>query len=210
MSSSKTNKKNTTGFTLIELLVVISVIGFLASVVLVSINSARVKARNAKRIADIKQIAQGLALFYDKCGTYPALPPATFSINLDNTKSLYSGTTVRCNADDQVFGSNGVLPNGGIGAVHTAGAGETLFLPVFPRVPTPVDDGSLTTGNKCSETNSQTGVKWGQYSYTSFAPGDPDHFWLYFCISDTTGDYQAGRYVLNSDGIIKYAGNLFP
>ena len=37
------------GFTLIELLVVISIIGLLASGVLASLNSARMKARDAKK-----------------------------------------------------------------------------------------------------------------------------------------------------------------
>lgn len=39
------------GFTLIELLVVISIIGLLASVVLSSLNSAWVNARDTQRIA---------------------------------------------------------------------------------------------------------------------------------------------------------------
>ena len=58
-------KKNNKGFTLIELLVVIAIIGILSSVVLASLNSARTKARDARRIADIKQIQLALELFYD-------------------------------------------------------------------------------------------------------------------------------------------------
>ncbi len=60
------------GFTLIELLVVIAIIGILSSVVLVSLNSARVKARDAKRISDVGSIQQALALYYDSHGNYPA------------------------------------------------------------------------------------------------------------------------------------------
>jgi len=59
------------GFTLIELLVVIAIIGLLSSVVLASLNSARVKARDAKRISDLSQMRIALELYYDANGTYP-------------------------------------------------------------------------------------------------------------------------------------------
>lgn len=61
----------TKGFTLIELLVVISIIGLLSSIVFASLNSARIKARDARRIADIKQIQMALDLYYDQNNTYP-------------------------------------------------------------------------------------------------------------------------------------------
>lgn len=49
--------RSSRGFTLIELLVVIAIIGMLSSVVLASLNSARSKSRDSRRLEDLKQIA---------------------------------------------------------------------------------------------------------------------------------------------------------
>ena len=67
------NKKAKSGFTLIELLVVIAIIGVLATIVLASLNTARVKSRDARRITDLKQIQIALEIYYDGKGVenYP-------------------------------------------------------------------------------------------------------------------------------------------
>lgn len=59
------------GFTLIELLVVIAIIGVLSSVVLASLNTARMKARDARRLAEIQQLQLALDLYYDEHEYYP-------------------------------------------------------------------------------------------------------------------------------------------
>src|SRR3989338_10416587 len=60
------------GFTLIELLVVISIISLLSSVVLSSLNSARVKASDARHISSLKQLQTALSFYYDQFGSYPS------------------------------------------------------------------------------------------------------------------------------------------
>lgn len=79
------------GFTLIELLVVISIIGLLSSVVLVSVNSARAKARDAKRLSDLKQYQLALEFYYDRYSKYPDTHSDT---GWGNDRSDYDGDTL--------------------------------------------------------------------------------------------------------------------
>ena len=65
-------KSNTKGFTLIELLVVVAIIGILATIVLSSLSDARVRARDAKRLTDMKAIYNALVMYELDHGFVPA------------------------------------------------------------------------------------------------------------------------------------------
>lgn len=66
------------GFTLIELLVVIAIIGILASVVLASLNSARVKARNAAHVSQLREYQKSFEMYFANHGVYPPQGAATW------------------------------------------------------------------------------------------------------------------------------------
>jgi prepilin-type N-terminal cleavage/methylation domain-containing protein len=101
-------KSNQQGFTLIELLVVVAIISLLSSVVLASLNGARAKARDARRIADIHQMRLALELYFDSNNNYPG--EAGWC---DSSKNV---TAVDCVGD-----GGGSWPLGGIVDVENQG-----------------------------------------------------------------------------------------
>jgi general secretion pathway protein G len=102
-----------TGFTLIELLVVIAIIGLLAVLAVVSLNNARQKSRDAKRVSDVKQVQTALELYFADQNGYPV-----------------EGIAVTL----------GVSPNDCLdedGFVDTCDAGGTTYSGVVPANPAP-------------------------------------------------------------------------
>ncbi len=95
------NKK---GFTLIEILTTVAILAILSAVVLSSLNNARIRGRDLKRVADIKQIQQALENYFDACYSYPSdlsafngtdckgnkLIPSVPKDPLDKTDYIYS------------------------------------------------------------------------------------------------------------------------
>ena len=97
------SKKNTSGgFTLIELLVVVAIMGLLASIVLVNINSARTKTRDVLRKVGLRQLQSSLEAYYSTNGGYPSTDPDNLS---------YTGVWYSSEVGDEA-GPNGPDNNG--------------------------------------------------------------------------------------------------
>lgn len=109
-------KNNKKGFTLIELLVVVAIIGLLSTLAIVALNSARAKARDSKRVADIKQLITALELHFADQNAYPV---AATALTLGD-------------ADNKALCSNGW--NTGAGACT-----GTTYMGLVPSAPTPPD-----------------------------------------------------------------------
>lgn len=68
----KTNARGfLTGFTIIELLVVVAIIGLLSSIISFAVGQSRLRARDTKRVTDMKQIKSGLDLYFTSGSGYP-------------------------------------------------------------------------------------------------------------------------------------------
>lgn len=77
-------------FTLVELLVIIFIIGLLASIVIVSVRSARTKGRDARRRVDLETMRTAMEFYKDKTGTYKlAKSDGTFASRLSYPSSSW-------------------------------------------------------------------------------------------------------------------------
>jgi|SRR3989338_8236138 len=118
--------KQERGFTLIELLVVIAIIGILSSVVLASLNSARLKARDVRKQADFKQISTVLAFYYDKYETMPAnLVPGTEVCDGGPNQAQYDSLMTSF-ISDKFLGQIPRSPGGGTYCYYNYGANNSI------------------------------------------------------------------------------------
>ena len=75
------NKK---GFTLIEILIVAAIVGLLGVLASVALDSARERARDAKRMSDVARVQVALELYFNDHNSYPT---ATESVALGQTST---------------------------------------------------------------------------------------------------------------------------
>ena len=99
------NQSRKKGFTLIELLVVVAIVSLLSSIILSSLNTARAKARDARRLSDMHQMQVALDLYYSSFGVYPSSDGAGCG-GWDS-----SGTPVGSPSFITALSSNNLLPN---------------------------------------------------------------------------------------------------
>lgn len=118
------SKDSKSGFTLIELLVVIAIIGILASVVLVSLNTARQKARDSRRVADMRTIQLALSMYYDSNNAYPVLAVGDLSGTAANLTTYVQGGKLPC---DPSIPTASCGANGGNGYVYYSPAGGASY-----------------------------------------------------------------------------------
>ena len=115
-NNSISKRKQVGGFTLIELLVVISIIGLLSSVVLVALNSARIKGSESAIIQELTQFRNLYELAYSNSGDYSSLQTTTISTPCDafnnHTVGFYCAMTNPPECSN-VFGSSpvGIIAN---------------------------------------------------------------------------------------------------
>ena len=154
-----------TGFTLIELLVVIAIIGILASIVLASLNSARVKSRDARRVADIKQLQLALELYYNDNSAYPT------ALSALSTNGYISAIPTDPSSGSYVYsalGSGATCSSYHLGAAleqNNTGPGSPLASDANADASAPACTGSAPNFNGINTQNCAGSNTAGRYCY---------------------------------------------
>ena len=159
------------GFTLIELLVVIAIIGLLSTLAVVALGSARAKGRDARRIADVKQIQTALEIFFADQGYYP-----------EEATAITLGDSATNCLDEFGFGDNAAVssPCGAVGA--------TTYIKNIPESPKPPATSSYSFTSGCT-------------SASCSGATDDDTYQIEFDLESPTSGLQKGANCAKPEGV---------
>ncbi len=120
------------GFTLIELLVVVAIIGILASIVLVSLNSARAKGRDASAKGSMSSIRAAAEIYYDTNENYLDIciggsSPDVGVQSLLSAATAETGNPAVCESNALSWGALVQLNNGNYFCVDSSGFAGDFF-----------------------------------------------------------------------------------
>ena len=119
------------------MMIVIAIIGILTAIVVESTSASRAKARDTRRISDIKDIQLGLAVYYDVNRDYPTA--ATNNIGILSTTLVAQGFLQSLPVD----------PMGGVSYEYLSAAGTKTYClgaTLEDLSSNPGDNSSCTTG----------------------------------------------------------------
>ncbi len=105
------SKTKNSGFTVLELLVVIAIIGILTSVIMISLNNAKLKAENVKALLEIKSLRNAITMLENDTSKWPNGCPIDQTSNPEvnltspnsgiiSAPSIFSSGTCSWNAGD--------------------------------------------------------------------------------------------------------------
>ena len=168
---NRNKNKTNLGFTLIELLVVIAIIALLTSIALIAFMSARQKARDANRLANMTEMNNALELYF---ATNKGYPSGTLGVPQGLTPSVLASLPKAPTPPDGVC----------VGLAHSAACSS--LDPSCSGV-------AANTYYYAASGTAYQGFTGGPMVY-------PDYSY-FLCLGNQTGNFSSGERILNPKGL---------
>lgn len=185
--------RHSKGFTLIEILVVISIVSLLSSVVFASVSVARVKAIDARKVAESKQVQTALTLFYDQNNRMPGnyLASGSYSSTGGGTSIAFEDASDPNSASNQAYEASmrELVEGGFLGAIPYSPGGEPYgYYDYGPGS----SAGAVFITGLSSMGDTSTGLPGSCRPFTSSPLVSIDNVYIYQFVTHATYHYEDG------------------